>query len=105
MRAFELGRSEPLDFATSFVADWNLSLSPAQFLAQFATWPRDFWPASLELLAELRERHLVACLSNCNVVHWQRFGGFAEQFDAAFSSHLLGLIKPDREVFAALVAN
>jgi HAD superfamily hydrolase (TIGR01509 family) len=104
VRAFELGRSDPLDFATSFVADWGIALSPAEFLTEFATWPRDFWPASLELIDELREQHVVACLSNCNVVHWKRFGGFAEQFDAAFSSHLLGLIKPDREVFSALLS-
>lgn len=104
VRAFELGRSTPLEFATRFLCEWGLALSAAEFLAEFATWPRDFWPAALELIDELREEHLVACLTNCNVVHWERFGGFSEQFDLAFSSHLLGLIKPDREAFAALLA-
>lgn len=104
VRAFELGRSDPADFAASFIAEWGLALSPDEFLAEFATWPRAFWPESLELIAELRAHHRVACLSNCNELHWARFGGFAEHFDAAFSSHLLGRIKPDRDVFETVLS-
>ncbi len=99
VRAFELGRSDPAAFAASFIAEWDLALSPGEFLAEFVTWPRAFWPDSLALIAELRPHHQVACLSNCNELHWARFGGFTEHFDAAFSSHLLGRIKPDRDVF------
>lgn len=99
VRSFELGRCSASEFAAGFVAEWRLALPPDEFLAEFATWPRAFWPDSLDLLAELRARCVVACLSNCNELHWARFGGFAGQFDAAFSSHLLGCIKPDREVF------
>lgn len=99
VRAFELGRISSEEFAARFLSEWHLELSPNEFLAQFDTWPRAFWPASLELLAELRARHTVACLTNCNERHWRRFGGFTEEFDAAFSSHLIGRIKPDRDVF------
>ncbi len=104
VRAFELGRSDPADFASAFIAEWSLALSPEEFLAEFTTWPRAFWPESLELIVELRAAHKVACLSNCNELHWRRFGGFAQQFDAAFSSHLLGHIKPDREVFEIVLS-
>lgn len=103
VRAFELGRSDPAAFASGFIAEWGFALSPDELLAEFATWPRAFWPESLELIAELRVAHVVACLSNCNELHWARFGGFAEQFDAAFSSHLLGRIKPDRDVFEMVI--
>jgi len=99
VRSFELGRISSEEFAARFLSEWHLELSPNEFLAQFDTWPRAFWPASLELLAELRARHTVACLTNCNERHWRRFGGFTEEFDAAFSSHLIGRIKPDRDVF------
>jgi HAD superfamily hydrolase (TIGR01509 family) len=99
VRAFELGRVSADEFAARFIAEWDLDLSPDEFLAEFDTWPRAFWPESLALLAELRARHTVACLSNCNERHWRRFGGFTGQFDVAFSSHLLGRIKPDRDVF------
>jgi putative hydrolase of the HAD superfamily len=103
VRAFELGRISPEQFAAGFLAEWDLALSPEEFLAEFDSWPRAFWPASLELLDELRARHTVACLTNCNERHWRRFGGFAGQFDAVFSSHLLGRIKPDRDVFALVL--
>ncbi len=103
VRAFELGRSDPVAFATDFVAEWGVALSPAELLAEFATWPRALWPESLDLIAELRAHHLVACLSNCNELHWARFRGFAEHFDVAFSSHLLGRIKPDRDVFETVL--
>jgi glucose-1-phosphatase len=99
VRAFELGRIDATDFAARFILEWGLELAPDEFLAEFVTWPRDFFPESLGLVAELRADHVVACLTNCNELHWARFGGFAQQFDAAFSSHLLGLIKPDREIF------
>jgi len=99
VRAFELGRISSEEFAASFLAEWDLALSPDELLAEFDTWPRAFWPASLELLDELRARHTVACLTNCNERHWRRFGGLAGEFNTAFSSHLLGRIKPDRDVF------
>ncbi len=104
VRAFELGRSDPATFATDFVAEWGVALAPAELLEEFVTWPRALWPESLDLIAELRAHHLVACLSNCNELHWAKFGGFAEHFDVAFSSHLLGRIKPDRDVFETVLA-
>lgn len=103
VRAFELGRSDPPAFAVDFIAEWGLELSSDALLAEFATWPRDFFPESLDLIAELRARHVVACLTNCNQLHWAKLGGFAGQFDAVFSSHLLGRIKPDREIFETVL--
>jgi putative hydrolase of the HAD superfamily len=56
----------------------------------------------LELLAELRERFDLGCLSNCNELHWPRFlseMGLETAFDHHLSSHQLGALKPDQEVF------
>lgn len=101
VRAFELGRCDSAELAAGFVAEWDLGVSASVFLADFAAWPRGFLPGALKLVAELRRDHTVACLSNCNELHWTRFGGFATEFDAAFSSHLLGCMKPDRDAFEA----
>ncbi len=101
VRAFELGHIDPGTFATRFIEEWHAELSPDEFLAEFITWPRAFCPGALELVAQLRARHEVACLSNCNELHWAKFDGFAGQFDTAFSSHLLGRIKPDIGIFRA----
>ena len=92
----ELGRDE---FAAQFIAEWDLPLSPAAFLEEFHAWPRGFFPGAQALLRELRLSYQVGCLSNCNEVHWEKFGGFGDEFDIALSSHRLGAIKPEAEAF------
>jgi putative hydrolase of the HAD superfamily len=99
LRAFDLGRVSPDAFAAAMVEEWGLALTPAAFLAEFAAWPRGYYPGARDLLRRLRRRHRVACLSNSNALHWERFGGFAEEFDVALSSHLLGAVKPDAAAF------
>lgn len=99
VRTFERGESSPGAFAAAFVREWALSVSPEEFLAEFATWPSGLYPGASHLLARLRPRHRLACLSNSNAVHWHRFRGFLDAFDIALSSHLLGAVKPDAECF------
>jgi putative hydrolase of the HAD superfamily len=96
-RAFELGRCTPADFSHSIVREFRLSMAPDDFLSAFATWPKGFYPGVEALLAELRQSHTVCCLSNSNEVHWTNAP--IGHFDHAFSSHLIGCIKPDRDAF------
>ena len=102
-REFELGCISAETFATRFVQDWQLPLSAQAFIDEFTMWPRAFYPGAKALLQRVRQRYRVAALTNCNAIHWARFGGFAEQFDVCYSSHLLGLIKPDREIFEYVI--
>jgi glucose-1-phosphatase len=76
VRSFETGRCTPEMFARSVVADWQLPLSPSEFLEAFTYWPRGLYPGASELLASLREH-----------------------FDFSISSHLLGEVKPDPQCF------
>lgn len=99
VRSFELGRIAPSEFATAFMTEWDIAGSPQAFLDEFTSWPTGLYSGAAGLLARLRSRHRTACLGNSNVLHWRRFGGFAELFDVALSSHLLGVIKPDAECF------
>ena len=94
VRAFELGTTSPEAFAQAFVDEWSLEVRPEVFLANFAEWPKGFYPGAIELLAKLRQQFRVACLSNSNPVHWERLR-LGEHFEVALSSHLLGAIKPD----------
>lgn len=98
-RAFELGNTTPEAFALSFVAELELRCTPVEFLEEFETWPEGFYRGAAELLAKLRTKYKLACLSNSNALHWARFGGFHGHFDVALSSHLLHLIKPDAACF------
>ena len=99
VRCFELGNSTAQDFASAFLDEWQVALSPEAFLREFTAWPRGFYPGARELLAALRRDFRTACLSNSNALHWARFGGFQGVFDTALSSHQLGVIKPDEDAF------
>lgn len=105
VREFELGKCNPKDFSERFVSEWNLAVKPDEFVAKFATWPTGFMSGAEDLIANLRQRHQVACLSNSNEIHWKRFDGFTRYFDVALSSHMLGQIKPDFEAFSAAIAH
>lgn len=97
-RRFELGQCPPDEFSRSVIQEFSLTLDATEFLASFATWPKGFHDGAVELLAGLRAQHTVCCLSNSNEVHWK--SSITSHFDRAFSSHLIGCIKPDPESFA-----
>ncbi len=99
VRCFELGHSAPHEFAAAFLDEWQVTLTPENFLREFTAWPRGFYPGAQDLLATLRKDFRIACLSNSNELHWARFGGFQGIFDTALSSHCLGVIKPDESAF------
>jgi glucose-1-phosphatase len=99
VRSFEAGKCTPEAFARNVVSGWRLPLTPAAFLEAFTYWPKGLYAGAAELLAELRERYVVACLSNSNEIHWHRFSGFREHFDFSLASHLLGEVKPDPQCF------
>ena len=105
VRRFELGEISAREFADGFIAEWELSIGPSEFLTEFISWPKGFYPGARELISDLRRTCRVGCLSNSNALHWAKFNGFKGEFDIALSSHLLGAIKPDPSAFTkALLA-
>lgn len=99
VRAFETGACSVDRFAATLVEEWEIAVAPHEFIAAFASWPKGFYPGADELLSRLRKRYTLACLSNSNPIHWERFAGFHEHFDIRLSSHLLGEVKPDKACF------
>ncbi len=103
---FEAGRCTPDEFAAAFVAEWGLDLEPSEFLVRFRAWVLGPYPGIPQLLATLRSRYTLACLSNTNVVHWEKvlgIGGLAQAFEHRFVSHEIGVMKPDPEIYAHAV--
>jgi len=96
---FERGAISPDEFALEFLAEWPLQLEPAAFLRDFASWVRGFLPGAARLLAHLRRRHTVACLSNTNAVHWAGLDDVRKAFDMCIVSHLIGRMKPERAAY------
>ena len=102
LRRLETGRCRPDEFAAAVVAEFDLRVTPRQFLANFALWDRGPMAGAIELLRALRGRYRLACLSNNNAVHWGRLCsafGVDREFDAAYLSHQIGVMKPDRRAY------
>lgn len=99
VRRFELGEISPERFASDFIMEWGLPLSPAHLLEALKSWLKGFYPGAKALIKRLRRNYCVCCLSNSNPVHWSQFPELSMIFDRAFSSHLIGFIKPDHAAF------
>jgi len=96
-RQFELGRCSTDEFAHSIIEQFYLPLEPKEFLAAFQSWPKGFYTGVEPLLNDLRSRFSVCCLSNSNEIHWT--SAITDHFEFAFSSHLIGCIKPDENAY------
>ena len=106
VRGFESGLLGVERFAREVVDELGLRITPEEFALEFSLWPKGLYPGVRELLAEVRRSKPIGCLSNCNELHWPRFMEemkLVDLFDVCFSSHELGAVKPDREVFERVV--
>ena len=102
MRSFECGDCSAEDFAAGIVSDWNLPITPEQFLEGFGNWLGGPLAGSDELVSVVSTKLPVGCLSNTNSLHWERHFSqwpLLHAFDHRFLSFELGVLKPDREVF------
>jgi putative hydrolase of the HAD superfamily len=89
------------------VADWELAVAPADFLATFGAWVNKPFPGAPELVAETGAAARVGCLSNTNAFQWDAHFGelpLIGAFEFRFLSFELGLVKPDPAIFEAVAA-
>lgn len=103
VREFELGLCSPEKFAVALVDEFELRIAAVDFIEAFGGWPKGFYPGAEELLANLRQRYQMVCLSNSNALHWTT--RVTSHFDRSYSSHLLNKIKPDADVFRFVTAD
>jgi len=102
VRRFECGDCSNAEFATGMVAEWELDITPEDFLDQFGSWLGGPLPGAEALLDQVRRTHPAGCLSNTNALHWdQNFAQWPilDAFDFRFLSFQLGIVKPDRALF------
>ncbi|MDH4075067.1 MAG: HAD family phosphatase [Acidimicrobiia bacterium] len=108
VRAYERGTCDTIAFTRSLAAELDLPLSPDDLTERFRGFTRGLYPGAAELVREVAA-HGVATgvLSNTNALHWDhQIDGeiLRSLFDHEFLSYRLGLVKPDRELFEAVVA-
>lgn len=99
VQAYERGETGTEAFLSAFIAEWGLAVTAVEFLEAFTSWPRGPYPGALELLETLGAKYRLAVLSNCNPAHWDRLLDVRSRVEAAYSSHELGLVKPDPLIF------
>lgn len=107
VRRFESGGCSETEFAAGVVADWQLQLSPAEFLEAFRAWPIGPLPGAAELVACTRASVATGCFSNTNALHWHDHIAawpLADLFDYRFLSFELGVLKPDVTAFAQVAS-
>lgn len=103
---FERGKLTPAAWAERFIRDWDVDLTPDEFLAKFTTWSRRVLPGAKELLEELRGRYRLAALSNSNELHWERNTNelrIIALFEFAISSHQVGSCKPHPDIYEVAI--
>jgi putative hydrolase of the HAD superfamily len=99
VRRFETGTISPNEFSVFFIEEWRINLTAEAFLKEFISWPKGFYPYAKQTLDLLRKKYRIGCLSNSNELHWEKFNGFNNEFDIAISSHIIGVVKPDKPAF------
>lgn len=106
VRAYESGQIDTQTFARRIVEELHLKVTPEHFAARFETWPGTLFEGAHDLVADLRKRLPVGCLSNTNDLHWQgpmHTFGLHDAFDHYFLSYRMGKLKPDAEAFQHVV--
>lgn len=104
---FERGEVGAFEFAEKIIDDFDLRLSAHDFIRHFSAWPKRAYPGTKEMLAQLGATCHLSILSNCNEIHWpkmKRDFGIFEFFENTFSSHLIGITKPDIAIFHYVLA-
>ena len=107
VRLYERGLCDRATFAADMVKENDLDISAEDFLEIFRAWPRGLFPGAEELVTQLPPEIRTGCLSNTNELHWneqQDAERIQALFQRSFLSHEMNLVKPDREIFAAVLA-
>ncbi|MAI78560.1 MAG: hypothetical protein CL917_06455 [Deltaproteobacteria bacterium] len=102
VRRYERGFCTRTEFAHGMVEEHGLAMSPQSFLQAFGRWPLGLLPGAEDLVRSIDSGLFVSCLSNTNEFHWTEQKGadrVHRLFSRPFLSHVIGLVKPDREIF------
>ena len=104
--AFERGGCDANAFAAGMVQEWGLDLSPVEFIEDFRNWSAGPFQGSLDLVRGLKGTVQTGCLSNTNPAHWQQHldrWGIVQHLDWTFTSHEMGMSKPNPAVFLHVI--
>jgi len=102
VRAFECGKLSFQKFVPAFFQEHQVSISEQEFIHAFIRLPKRPFPGVKVLLRRLALQWPLVVLSNNNEVHWDTILNqweLGQSFHKAYSSHLIGKVKPDAAIF------
>ena len=105
---YERGHCSSEQFAEDVVVDLDLPVSGAEFITEFLRWPNGLHDGAAAMLEQVKEKREIACLSNTNDLHWgnQLDSDYLDSvFDYKYLSFQMGMVKPDEEIFEAMIAD
>ncbi|MEP3279038.1 MAG: HAD family phosphatase [Stappiaceae bacterium] len=108
VEAFGTGAIDPETFGKLFAAELGVDLTATQMLEHWAEWEAGPKLGAIDYLRELRKTVRLACLTNNNVIHWQRLAsryGADVLFEKCYLSQELRLHKPDPEIFNHVISD
>jgi glucose-1-phosphatase len=106
VQRFERGQCSVDAFASAIIKDYEIDMTPGDFITAFKAWPQGLSTGAAQLVREARRSNTVACFSNTNVIHWNSQTDHEQiknMFDATFASHEIGFVKPERAAFEYVV--
>lgn len=101
-RAYEVGACDDATFCAEMVTLFELDMPATEFPALWNSWVHPPFAGVIQALAQLRQTHRVACLSNTNALHWAHLQTLIDPyaiFHHAFASQLIQAAKPDPESY------
>ena len=106
VRLYESGRCSTETFAAGIIKELGMDITPGEYIKEFPSFVKGFFPGAVELLQAIKPNYTLACLSNINAVHWH---GLCERvsiekyFHHNFLSFEMGKLKPDLETYAHVI--
>ncbi|MCL2517462.1 MAG: HAD family phosphatase [Oscillospiraceae bacterium] len=106
IKLYETGKLTTNEFANGFVKEFNIDITPEDFIAEFPLYAKGFFPGVIELLQKLKQNYTLACLSNTNPVQWNSLCeriSIDKYFHHIFLSYEMGILKPDIETYTFVI--
>lgn len=110
---FEKGKIKPGDFRNEVRQRLKVDLSDQQIDNAWNSMLLDLPHKRLDLLTRLKENYKLILLTNTNVIHYNAWHVIIKQqldidnldayFHKSYYSHLIGMRKPDKEIFELLM--
>ena len=98
----DLGACSVEAFAEGAIDELQIDIDRDTFIEHYLGWVKGVYPGTHTLLESLKGRYRLASLTNNNAAHFERITGeldLGRYFDDVFASHLIGMKKPDPEIY------